>query len=257
MSNKIELHGWKDLNIPTESLLDLSSRAFKLYGYLIFRARTKKNAFPGQVRIAKDLTTSDETWSVPTIKRAFGELVSKNWVVRDRRVGTSSITHVFKSKSICKHFIQLRGITDDPTVGSQMIPQSDHGRSEKEYSVVKENEDNEVQDIGEKPKAPRKPDPIFDAVALRLYGIANSAQLNGANSRIAKSKKAIKEVAPEVTPEDITAFCGWYRSKYPRADLPRDGEKIKTHWLAWKQGATPTDDTADPEWSKNMKEPAI
>jgi len=250
MSNKIELHGWKDLNVPTESLLDLSSRAFKLYGYLIFRARTKKNAFPGQTRIAKDLTTSGEKWSVPTIKRAFSELVSKNWVVRDRRVGTSSITHVFKSKAIRKHFIQSRGITGDPTVGSQMIQQSDHGRSEKEYSVVKENEDKEAQDTGEKPKSPRKADPIFDAVALRFYGIADSTQVNGAGSRVAKSKKAIKEVAPNVTPEDIAAFCHWYKERYPRADLPRDGEKIKVHWLAWQQAS----EAASPAWEKDTDE---
>jgi len=123
----------------------------------------------------------------------------------------------------------------------------------KENTEVDTTDKDCMDTTGEKPKAPRKADPIFDAVALRFYGIADSAQVNGAGSRVAKSKKAIKEVAPEVTPKDIDAFCDFYKLKYPHADLPRDGEKIKVHWLAWQQ----VSEAVSPSWEKDTDEASL
>lgn len=167
MSDKIELHGWEDLILPTEALFGLSSRAFKLYGYTVWRARDKESAFPGQDRISQDLSTDAESWSLPTVKRAFAECVSKSWMYRERRLGTSSITHVFKRREDCEEFklsvgsqAIRRGIAGDPT--------TDRGRSDKENKESKDNKDS--KDITPAPKPPKKErDPNLDHPAFKTW----------------------------------------------------------------------------------------
>lgn len=127
MSGAIELHGWTEIILPTQAVFDLRSRALKVYCYLIFRERGKGRAWPGVKRMAEDLqTTENEEWSEPTVKRALRELVEKKYIYRQRRVGRSSITHVFKSPD------DYREITDDPT--------PDHRRSDRKSTKGKENE---------------------------------------------------------------------------------------------------------------------
>lgn len=156
MAEKLELHGWTDLVIETETMFMLTSRGYKLYSYMVFRARGKGAAFPGLARIAQDLTLPDETWSVPTAKRHMGELVAKKLAYRERRgVGKTSITHLFKNPDVYNRFMERR-ITGDPTDGSPAIPQSDHGRSD--IKNTKGNENKDKPESGAGAPEPGKPD---------------------------------------------------------------------------------------------------
>lgn len=139
MANDIELHGWDDLHIPTQAMLDLTSREFKLYAYLIFRARNKGSAFPGVERIASDLTRDDDKWSESTVKRTLADLGKKSYIVRNRRLLRSSTTHVFKTPELCKAFL-ARQLTSDPSVSSPVTPQSGHERPDIKTTQLKENE---------------------------------------------------------------------------------------------------------------------
>lgn len=133
---EIELHGWTEIILPTQAVFDLGSRALKVYCYLVFRERKKGYAWPGIARMAEDLNkTEDEDWSEPTVKRALAELAQKKYIYRQRRIGKSSITHVFKSPN------DYREITDDPTVSSPVIQASDNGRSKRKSTKNKEYKD--------------------------------------------------------------------------------------------------------------------
>lgn len=154
LQEQIELHGWTDLHIPTQALFDLTGRELKVYAYFIFRARTKGSAFPGIQRMIDDLNTApeEESWSEPTVKRALSGLGRKKYILRNRRPTRSSITHVFKSPDLYDAFVNHQ-ITGDPTVRSQVIRQSDHGRSDIKSTKEKDNKENIAANAAPKPSS--------------------------------------------------------------------------------------------------------
>jgi hypothetical protein len=139
MTEGIRLIGWDDLTIRPEAVMLLTSRALRLYVYLIMRAQDQGAAWPGIRRIQDDLNAVEgENWSEPTVKRYLAELIDNQFIYRERRFRQSSITYVFKTQEACKEF-SIR-ITHDLTVVSPMIRQNTTtGSSEIKnvYSIYK------------------------------------------------------------------------------------------------------------------------
>jgi len=114
---EVQLHGWTDdVVVPTRAVFELSDGAFKLLCYLIFRARNEGTTFVGIERAAAELHKSEST-----IKRGMGELVSKRYACRERRVGTSSITHIFKNESDWEAFAEARKGSSMTRVNSHQV----------------------------------------------------------------------------------------------------------------------------------------
>lgn len=85
-----------------------------------------------------------------------------------------------------------------------------------------------------KPKAPPKPrerEPLFDAVALHLFGIEASDKVT-IGGRIGKAKKVF--VAHGVAdPQTVKAFTEWYQRETKGKSPPRDPDKVEEHLLAY------------------------
>src|SRR5690349_19373206 len=112
-----DLIGWdEDVTIRAKAVMELSSRALRLYQYFIIK---QPSGFPSQKQIAEALTISGETWSVPTVKRTIAELLTRGYIARSRRIKQVSVTQVFKVPPTPDKLTHdpIRGITSDPTVG--------------------------------------------------------------------------------------------------------------------------------------------
>lgn len=237
MSDKLELHGWTDLVIPTEAMIGLSSRAFKLLSYYVFRQRNKDGCVPGIRRIGEDLTTEDEKWSDSTIKRANEELTAKKWIVRTRRgVGKNSETHVFHSLSDYEEW-QSCQTTDDPTVSSPVTRQSAHLWSDSKNTQKKEYT-KENDSASEPEKKPRPQDLIFEAVAKGSFGISNMNTINGDGGRIAMVSSWLKKNVENITVEEVQAFYDWWELEHDSISPPRDLNKFQEHWAMFKSRKT-------------------
>lgn len=128
MNEPVQLHGWKTTPIPSQAIFDLRGDAFRVYAYFSFRGRTKGNCIPGLDKMAKELDMSARS-----LQRAIAECVKKNYVFRERRIGKSSVTHVFNRPSHCLKFLAQR----DATVGasSRQIRRDSHATSGAESST--------------------------------------------------------------------------------------------------------------------------
>lgn len=78
--------------------------------------------------------------------------------------------------------------------------------------------------------APRRPDPVFDAVMGYVFGITEA---NGSAPRIGMAAAAIRKIKPDATADDVRAFVGWYRGQFPQAAVPRSPDKLSEHFQAW------------------------
>jgi len=115
-----DLIGWdEDVTVRAKTVMELSSRALRLYQYFIVKQPT---GFPSQKQIAEALTIGEETWSVPTVKRTIAELLKKGYIARSRRIKQVSVTQVFKVPGTPHKLTHepIRGIIGEPTVGSQV-----------------------------------------------------------------------------------------------------------------------------------------
>ncbi len=78
------------------------------------------------------------------------------------------------------------------------------------------------------PKAPGARNPLFDALALST-GCQDLRQITRAQCRaIGVALADIREVMPEVTPEEISARASSYRSKH--RDWPLTAPALAKHW---------------------------
>lgn len=224
--NKIELHGWNDLLIPTETLFSLSSRAYKLYGYLVFRARCEGSCYPGRKRMVDDLSTANDAWSLSTVKRALVELTDEYWIVRNRRFGKSATTHVFKTQRMCQEYI-AEWFTSEPSNGS---PVSHH----KEYTDKDHTDTTTGADAPKEPgeKKQRPPNPLFDELAVKWFGIKNPSLVGDQGGRIGKVLKAVKKLDPSVTLERLQDFRVWFKEEMPGMRL-KDAEKFGEYYAAF------------------------
>lgn len=87
-----------------------------------------------------------------------------------------------------------------------------------------------------KPRAPRQPDPVFDAIA-EVCGMAG--KVNDMNAgQIAVAKKNILQCSPGVTPDEIRRRAANYRHLWPSMSLTPTA--LAKHWVACEKGTAET-----------------
>jgi hypothetical protein len=96
-----QLHGWDHGEVPSALFLDpdIAHISVRLFAYLQWRAGKSGSCFPGIPRMAADLDVSE-----PTIKNSLHELIAADWIRRKRRLGTSTLTHVFERQDDCRQW---------------------------------------------------------------------------------------------------------------------------------------------------------
>jgi len=117
MTETIKRHGFDFAQVPFSVIISksLSSNAVRVYAYLSFPQGGKSTSWPGLEKI-----TSETNLSTGTVKRALAELHNADYMRRQRRKRSSSITHLFANPLLCKQF-DSRRITGDPTRESSRI----------------------------------------------------------------------------------------------------------------------------------------
>lgn len=123
---------------------------------------------------------------------------------------------------------------DDPSNARNVITETTTETTNKE-SVA--SDDAVVSDASPKPKRKSTPNPIFDAVALLFFDIADTAQLNGKAARIGKIVSWLKDNSPGATPDTLKAFALWYDKETNGIPRPRDVEKFKERFVEFRQQA--------------------
>lgn len=83
-----------------------------------------------------------------------------------------------------------------------------------------------------KESASRPRNPIFDALAQHLFGVApeDAAAVKAVAPRVGKLLDFAKD---RVTPEEMPRFVAWYQKHFPKTALPLDSAKFATHWTAY------------------------
>lgn len=128
-----------------------------------------------------------------------------------------------------------------------------HQSGEPKVVTSLQDETTEVNTaISQPPKIEktRAANPLFDAVALHVFGI-QAGQVNGAGSRVGiiaawlagKSEKVgTRKIGfipdPCTDPEQVRQFVAWYKRKLPGASVPRDLAKFSEYWLQWRSTNT-------------------
>lgn len=161
MSEQLIKVGWTFAQLPYDVIAanTIEDCDVRVYAYLVYRAGRKSSSFPGVARIAKDLSKS-----TATIKRSLARLVKDRWLLRLRRVGRSSLSFIFDSRSRCEQFEQaleerrardkvisakaleeltselIDQLTDEPTNGSDMS-----SSISSDMSSLNENQINDTQ----------------------------------------------------------------------------------------------------------------
>jgi predicted transcriptional regulator len=83
---------------------DMSAWAVRVYAYLDMRAGKNDNSWPGIEKIAEEMGASEST-----IRRALKDLVEANWIMRERRPNTSSITYIYDNQEACRADAESNG----------------------------------------------------------------------------------------------------------------------------------------------------
>lgn len=92
-----------------------------------------------------------------------------------------------------------------------------------------------------KPKQPRQPNPIFDAVALGSFQLT---QVNGDKTLGARIGKIVAWLKgqEDVTAERVAQFYAWYEQQNQRASAPRDVGKFAEWWAKFAAAGAGEDD---------------
>ena len=110
---EIKRKGWQWAPVPSKLITSdkLDGNSIRLYAYLLWRAGSDMTAWPGVDTMAKDCHISERE-----TRRALSLLVKDNWIHRQRRMSSSSITYVFERQSDCIEFRSQAtgGLTDRP-----------------------------------------------------------------------------------------------------------------------------------------------
>lgn len=106
----------------------------------------------------------------------------------------------------------------------------EHPRSSGE----RKNISSKNKGVRERTARPR--DAVFDWIALHVFGIRDSAEMQG--GRVAKLATVVRRTLGDTEAEGQVAalaqFAQWYAGRYEGIDLPRDATKFEEHWLAWR-----------------------
>lgn len=153
--------------------------------------------------------------------------------------------HTATSEIIAPVLVQ-KGNQSDTATSEIIAPTKEISTKRKEINKHIASDDAAV----EKPQKPRAANPLFDAVALHVFGI-QAGQVNGAGSRVGiiaawlagKSEKVgTRKIGfipdPCTDPEQVRQFVQWYKRKLPRASVPRDLAKFSEYWLQWRSTNT-------------------
>lgn len=127
--------------------------------------------------------------------------------------------------------------TDEPNTEKPQIKQITEEKGDRTQNKESVNEKNPA------PEAQKKPNPLFDAVALHIFGIQD-AGANGGRVAILSTWLAKKNDGPKghkvgyisepAQPEDVPAFVNYYNRTYRGASLPRDITKFSEHFRKWQ-----------------------
>ena len=121
-------------------------------------------------------------------------------------------------------------VTENPT--EQSTDNKVQKQSKNTLSVVTDAKPKKA-----KPK-PRKQDFLFNAIADVCFEIEDPSKIGKRGGRIGKVKKVLVEAFPNIQPEDIYKFKGWYRKEFPGLPLPRDPDKVLEHYIAFNESFT-------------------
>ena len=166
---------------------------------------------------------------------------AKHWeyVVYEDRQGGASAAVADQHDS---QLVENRQVEDQPLQTKESTQRKDHALR---AAQIDKDEENMTPDTPSKPKAhrskgsrskdtsasaPRRPDPVFDAVMGYVFGITEA---NGSAPRIGMAAAAIRKIKPDATADDVRAFVGWYRGQFQQAAVPRDPAKLSEHFQAW------------------------
>ncbi len=93
-----------------------------------------------------------------------------------------------------------------------------------------------------KAKKSRPRDPVFDAIALGSFNMANVT--NGSGGRIAKLVKGLHDCTPPehgvTLADDLPKMYLWYKARYPNLSAPASVETICKYLSEWRQVAVTT-----------------
>lgn len=120
--------------------------------------------------------------------------------------------------------------TEIPSNGFPVQRETRHIQNREKYTES-ENDSAAGADGGAKPKKERPRDALFDTIATVVFETSNV--VGGAGARIAAVKKAILEVQPDATPDDVRQWRMWYRVRNPSTNTPRSTDKVALWWGAW------------------------
>ena len=208
-------------------------------------------------------------WSVSTIRRVFNTLASTGLIITRPHENNKSGLWVTVNYGQLELLQKQGGKTvqvnrpgnrypvqnEQPTLSkmNRVSVQNEQGTSNTETTEnttdiknIFASDDAAV----EKPQKQRAANPIFDAVALHVFGI-QAGQVNGAGSRVGiiaawlagKSEKVgTRKIGfipdPCTDPEQVRQFVAWYKRKLPGASVPRDLAKFSEYWLQWRSTNT-------------------
>jgi hypothetical protein len=157
-------------------------------------------------------------WSVPTIQRIFAELEDRALVVSCQPEGSISRRKYYRLGAGCLHLTKER-IAEH----IKLIPSPSHqidmmrNVSDCDVPLTENTQETSIATACAAAKRsgskPRKPNPLFDALAQAcgMTGTLNSIE----GGRVGVALKAIRESMPDVTPEEIRRRAGNYSAVMP------------------------------------------
>lgn len=83
----------------------------------------------------------------------------------------------------------------------------------------------------------RKRDPLFDAIAVIVFGATTDEVIRLNGGRIGKAKQGFLAGKPDATAEDVKLWRQWYHRTFPGTTLPMDQAKIAKHVSDWQASA--------------------
>lgn len=88
-------------------------------------------------------------------------------------------------------------------------------------------------------KKERARDPLFDAIAVLIFGATTDEVIRLNGGRIGKAKQGFLAGKPDATAEDVKLWRQWYHRTFPGTTLPMDQAKIAKHVGDWQAKQAP------------------
>ncbi len=204
------------------------------------------NVFPGLELIA--FKTGYTTQQVRRIER---KLETRGILIAlDRKPGKKIVYRIDTNIGVCRE--RLTPIKMSPLTKSNPLhsdTSTPYISSTESTGINRQLEPSTIVGV-EKPKIEREHDPVFDAVAEHIFGIALD-QLNGTGVRVGilaawlngksdgvkhgSTKTEVGFISAPAKPEHIAAFAAYWKST-SKANIPYDLVKFVDAWRKWVTG---------------------